>query len=148
MPRFAYQLIRFQVAMVWFLFGVTTWCRGQVGASSPSMNFETAPVHPIALSPDHSVLVICNLADSKLEVFDVRSDHPVALGTVAVGLDPVSVRFRQSNEVWVVNQISDSISVMDLAALRVIATIDTLDTPADVVFAGSPPRAFVSCALP
>src|SRR5206468_5437228 len=39
-------------------------------------------------------------------------------------------------------------SVVDLTALRVTATIDTLDAPADVVFAGSPPRAFVSCAGP
>src|ERR1043166_1084299 len=49
MPRFADQLTRFHVAMVWFLFATTTWCRGEVGASSRSMNFETAPVHPIAL---------------------------------------------------------------------------------------------------
>jgi len=33
-------------------------------------------------------------------------------------------------------------------ARRVVATIQTLDTPADVIFAGSPRRAFVSCARP
>ena len=37
---------------------------------------------------------------------------------------------------------------MDLATRRVVATLPTLDTPADVVFAGDPVRAFVSCALP
>src|SRR2546426_599336 len=45
-----------------------------------------------------------------------------------------------------VNQISDSISVVDLDGMRIVATLDTLDAPADVVFAGTPERAFVSCA--
>lgn len=112
------------------------------------VNFETAPVHPVALSPDGSRLAVCNLADGRLEVFDVTSGSPVPLGSVPVGIDPVSVRFRNANEAWVVNHISDSISVVDIAAKRVVATIDTLDTPADVVFAGVPLRAFVSCALP
>ncbi len=112
------------------------------------VNFETAPVHPLALSPDRSRLAVCNLADGRLEVFDVTSGSPVPLGSVPVGIDPVAVQFRGADEVWVVNHISDSISVVDIGALRVVATIDTLDTPEDVVFAGSPPRAFVSCALP
>lgn len=30
-----------------------------------------------------------------------------------VGIDPVSVRFRTNNELWVVNHISDSVSVVD-----------------------------------
>lgn len=110
------------------------------------VNFETAPVHPIALSPDGSRLAVCNLADGKLEVFDVSSGNLVPIGIVPVGIDPVAVRFRNATEAWVVNHISDSISVVDIAALRIAATIQTLDTPADVVFAGA--RAFVSCAMP
>jgi YVTN family beta-propeller protein len=117
-------------------------------SASSFVNFETAPVHPIALSPNNSWLSVCNLADGKLEVFAVTSGGLAPVGSVPVGIDPVSVRFRTATEAWVVNHISDSISVVDVAALRVIATIDTLDTPADVVFAGSPKRAFVSCARP
>src|SRR5207249_3128531 len=70
----------------------------------------------------------------------------VPIADVSVGLDPVSVRFRTTNEIWVVNQISASMSIVDLARRQVVATVDTLAGPADVVFAGSPPRAFVSCA--
>lgn len=128
-------------------------CAGGTGAAttgpgSSFVNFETAPVHPLALSPDNARLAVCNLADGRLEVFDITSGNLAPLGSVPVGMDPVSVHFRTANEAWVVNHISDSISVVDVAALRVIATIDTLDTPSDVVFAGSPARAFVSCALP
>ena len=119
-----------------------------LAATEAFVNFETAPVHPLALSPDNTRLAVCNLADGRLELFDVTSGVAVPLGSLPVGIDPVSVRFRTASEAWVVNHISDSISVVDVAALRVIATIDTLDTPADVVFAGSPERAFVSCALP
>ena len=126
---------------------------GRTGAAAPApdgsfVNFETAPVHPLALSPDNSRLAVCNLADGRLEVFDITTGNPVALGSVPVGIDPVSVRFRTAHEAWVVNHISDSISIVDVTSLRVIATIDTLDTPSDVVFAGLPARAFVSCALP
>ena len=118
------------------------------GAADSFVNFETAPVHPVALSPDGSQLAVCNLADGRLELFDVSSGTAVSVGSVAVGLDPVSVRYRTSSEAWVVNHISDSISIVDVEARRVVATLQTLDTPADVIFAGSARRAFVSCAMP
>src|SRR5580704_152804 len=57
-------------------------------------NWETAPVHPVALSPDGTKLVVCNLPDARVEIFDVTSGLPVSLGSVPVGLDPVTVRFR------------------------------------------------------
>src|SRR5262245_14956933 len=118
------------------------------GAVDSFVNFETPPVHPIALSPSGSQLAVCNLADGRLELFDISSGTAVPAGSVPVGLDPVSVRYRTASEAWVVNHISDSISIVDVAARRVVATIQTLDTPADVVFAGTAGRAFVSCATP
>ncbi|MCP4203999.1 MAG: YncE family protein [bacterium] len=61
-------------------------------------------------------------------------------------MDPVTARFRDNGEVWVVNHISDSVSIVDVPTLRVRATLATDDEPADVVFAGKPVRAFVSCS--
>lgn len=116
--------------------------------NSSFLNFETAPVHPVALSPDRSTLAVCNLADGKLELLDVRGEIPGTIGFVPVGIDPVTVRFRNGTEAWVVNHISDSISIVDVPGQRVVATLDTLDTPSDVIFAGAPVRAYVSCALP
>src|SRR6185369_6893127 len=109
------------------------------------LNFETAPVHPIAISPDHSTLAALNLPDGRLELFDLQGDHPSPIGAISVGVDPVSVRFRTATEIWVVNSISDSISIIELPHLRVAATLATGDGPADVVFAGNQQRAFVSC---
>jgi DNA-binding beta-propeller fold protein YncE len=108
-------------------------------------NFENNPVHPVALSPDATRLAVCNLPDDRLEIFDVTSGAPVSLGSITVGLEPVTIRFRTATEMWVVNYISSSISIVDLPSMRVMATLIVSNEPADVVFAGSPPLAFISC---
>ena len=112
------------------------------------VNFESPQSHPIDVTPDGSVLVACNTADGVLEVFDLLAGIPQRRGSVAVGVDPVSVRVRGNAEAWVVNQVSDSVSVVDLATMRVRRTVSVGDEPADIVFAGSPQRAFVSLAQP
>lgn len=105
-------------------------------------------MHPVALSPDGTRLVVCNLPDNRLEVFSVTNGVPVALGNVSVGLDPTTARFRTNDEVWVANFISDSVSIVSLSAMRVIATLSVSNEPSDIVFAGSPRRAYVTCAQP
>ena len=66
------------------------------------------------------------------------------MGSIPVGLDPVTVRARSNTEAWVVNGISDTISIVDLMSMNVVATLYPGNEPADVVFAGKPNRAFVS----
>lgn len=117
-------------------------------AANPTnfVNFETAPVHPIALGPDGRTLAVCNLPDNRVEFFDVSTGVPTPTGSVPVGLDPVTVRFASANELWVVNHISSAISIVDVAARHVVATIQTVAGPSDLVFAGNPLRAWVSCS--
>ncbi len=126
--------------------GVVATLTASVTAGPSFVNWETPHVSPLALTPDGSRLLAVNTADNRLEVFDVNSGEPTALGAIPVGLDPVSVRARTNNEVWVVNHISDSISVVDLTTMNVVKTLSTADEPTDVVFAGTPQRAFVSCS--
>ena len=139
-------LTSFVVAAGLNWFGVFA-ASGGVGTNA-FFNFETAPVHPVALSPDHSRLAVCNLPAGRLEIFDITSGAPVSLASIPVGLDPVSVNFHTTNELWVANYISGSISIIDLPSLRVFNTITTSNQPSDIVFAGNPQRAFVSCGLP
>ncbi|MCK6456292.1 MAG: hypothetical protein L6Q92_07150 [Phycisphaerae bacterium] len=113
-------------------------------AQSSFVNWETPQVHPIDLTPSGNTLLVVSTADNRLLAFDVSGASPVRTGAVPVGLDPVSVRARSETEAWVVNHMSDSISIVDLPTMRVIRTIDTGDEPCDVVFAGSPQRAFAS----
>src|SRR5580698_7090174 len=80
-------------------------------------NFETPPVHPVALSPDGTRLALCNLPLGHLELFDIASGSPVSIASIPVGIDPVSVCWRTTNELWVANYISGSISIIDTTTL-------------------------------
>jgi len=115
-------------------------------AQASLINWESAHVYPLDMTPDGTRLLAVNTPDNRLEVFDLVGDSITPLASIPVGLDPVSVRARNDQEAWVVNTISDSISIVDLVTLNVIATLSTADEPADVVFAGVPERAFVSCS--
>jgi YVTN family beta-propeller protein len=119
---------------------------GPADVPSWFVNWETGHVHPMDLTPDGSMLLVVNTADNRLEVFSLVTGSPVLLSEIPVGLDPISVRARSNAQAWVVNNISDSVSVVDLVSRNVIATLKTLDEPSDVVFAGTPLRAFVSCS--
>lgn len=117
---------------------------GMAGAQNGFWNFESSQVHPLALSPSGVTLLAVNTADNRLEMFDVSSGAPVWTGSISVGMEPVSVRARSDTEAWVVNRVSDSVSVVDLGSRRVVRTIGTGDEPLDVAFAQG--RAFVTVA--
>jgi len=119
---------------------------GLLPAHADFVNFETPQVRPVAISPDHDTLAVCNTADQRVEVFDLSGSYPQPSGTITVGMDPVSLAYRSNNEIWVVNQLSDSVSIVDLRNRLVRATLQTDDEPADVVFAGNPQRAYISCS--
>ncbi|MEM7204458.1 MAG: hypothetical protein AAF628_29640 [Planctomycetota bacterium] len=110
------------------------------------VNWENPPLHAVDVSPDGGTLAAVNLPDNRVELFDLTSGLPVPIANVPVGLDPVTARYRTASELWVVNHISDSVSIVDVPTRRVVATLQTLDEPYDVVFAGAPQRAFVSCS--
>lgn len=124
---------------------LAAWMGGTAAGQVGFVNWETPQSSPVALTPSRNLLLAVNTADNRLEVFDVSGGVPVRLRSVPVGLDPVSVRTRSEGEAWVVNHISDSVSVVDLPTGRVVRTIGVGDGPMDVVFAGTPQRAFVSC---
>ncbi|MEP0842918.1 MAG: YncE family protein [Phycisphaerae bacterium] len=107
------------------------------------VNWESPHVSPLALSPGGTRLFAVNTAAARLEVFDVTDAGPVHAKSIPVGLDPVSVRARSEDEAWVVNHISDSVSVVDVPAGLVKRTLSTDDEPHDLIFAAG--RAFVTC---
>jgi YVTN family beta-propeller protein len=114
------------------------------GQSIAAVNFEGAQTNPIRLSPDGARLFAVNTANASLSVFDVsQPDAPVLIREIPVGLEPVSVNPRTNDEAWVVNQLSDSISIVSVARGIVVDTLRIPDEPMDVVFAGLN-RAYVS----
>jgi DNA-binding beta-propeller fold protein YncE len=119
-------------------------------AAQPSyVLFESGPVRPLALSPDGQKLFVANTPEGHLEIFDVGAGGLLTpAGSVPVGLEPVTVAARSNAEVWVVNHLSDSVSIVDVASSppRVVRTLLVGDEPRDLVFAGSPERAFITTA--
>ncbi|MBX3420860.1 MAG: hypothetical protein KF752_04810 [Pirellulaceae bacterium] len=112
------------------------------------VNYEIAPIHAMTMSPDGNLLAAVNTPDMRVELFTLDTNGPEKWVSIPVGLEPTSVRFRTNDELWVVNNVSDTISVISVSQQRVTATLATLNDPHDVVFAGSPLRAFVSCGFP
>ncbi len=112
------------------------------------INYETAHVHPIDLTPDGNTLLAVNTANYSLEVYDISNSGISHRASIPVGMDPVTVRARSNSEAWVVNAISDDISIVDLNNEVVTQSIQVANEPADVVFAGTPLKAFVSSSEP
>jgi hypothetical protein len=119
-----------------------------VRAATSFVAFESDPVRPIALSPGGTRLFAANAPDGRLEIFLVTASGLLHEGSVPVGLEPVAVAARSESEVWVVNQLSDSVSVVEVTpSPRVVRTLLVGDEPRDIVFAGpGRSRAFVSAA--
>jgi DNA-binding beta-propeller fold protein YncE len=99
------------------------------------VNFEGAQTAPVRLSPDGTRLFAVNTPDARLSVFDLSApSQPRLIAEIPVGLEPVSVNPRTNDEAWVVNQASDSISVVSVSRGIVVDTIAVKDEPSDVVF--------------
>ncbi|MFT3697771.1 MAG: hypothetical protein QM831_31820 [Kofleriaceae bacterium] len=112
--------------------------------------FESLQTRPLALSPNGKLLFALNTPDNRLEIFRVVNGSLVPAGSISVGLEPVAVAARTNDEVWVVNQVSDSISIVKLDGALTATVTRTLlvgDEPRDIVFAGpGKSRAFITTA--
>jgi YVTN family beta-propeller protein len=130
-----------------------TACLGiaaESGATESYTLFESGQVRPLALSASGNHLFALNTPDGRLEVFRITPGGLEPRGSVSVGLEPVAVAVRNNAEVWVVNHLSDSVSVVDVSnprSPRVTRTLLVGDEPRDIVFAGPmKSRAFVTTA--
>ncbi len=113
--------------------------------------FESGQVRPLALSPSGKFLFAANTPDNRLEVYRVVGNGLEHRASIPVGLEPVAVAARNDDEIWVVNHLSDSVSVVQMAqdghSGRVVRTLLVGDEPRDIVFAGAgKDRAFVTTA--
>ena len=115
-----------------------------VSSEVPHVNWENHPTRALAVSPDNKLLAVAHTAEHRVYFFNIELGYPVAVGNVRVGLDPVAVQFLNNSQLWAVNHISDSVSVIDIGSLRVTSTLQTNDEPTDVVFVNN--KAFVSCS--
>jgi DNA-binding beta-propeller fold protein YncE len=131
-------------------FGIAATIVLQSAPAGAFVTFESGQVRPLAKSPDGSRLFVCNTPDNRLEIFDIDAGAITFVTSVPVGLEPVAVAARTNTEVWVVNHLSDSVSIVDISdidAPRVTRSLTVGDEPRDIVFAGAAfDRAFVTTA--
>ncbi|HYU15485.1 MAG TPA: hypothetical protein VEL05_05420, partial [Candidatus Acidoferrum sp.] len=108
-----------------------TLLAGRAAAQPSFTTFETGQVRPLALSADGARLFAVNTPDNRLEILTVGSGGVARTASVPVGLEPVAVAVRDAGEVWVVNHLSDSISIVDVASTppRVTRTLLVGDEP-------------------
>jgi YVTN family beta-propeller protein len=92
--------------------------------------------------------LVTNTPANCLEIYAVEGDQFRLEATVMVGMEPVAVAFADVGEAWVVNHLSDSVSIVDLTGIpRVTKTLQVGDEPRDIVFAGPDRgRAFITAA--
>jgi len=117
------------------------------GVTSNFVSFESGAVRPLAMSTDGSSVYVSNTPNHSLDIFQYDASNTLRLKhSVPVGLEPVAVALRNDNEVWVVNHISDSISIVrtDSPVPFVATTLLVGDEPRDIVFAKG--RAFITTA--
>ncbi len=127
-----------------------------VSAQGSFVNFESGHVRPLALAPDGNRLFAVNTPDNRLEIFTVDAGGLTLVVEVPVGLEPVAVASRVNaggrTEAWVVNHLSDSVSIVeidptDVTRSHVTRTLHVGDEPRDIVFAGTGfTRAFITTA--
>src|SRR5262249_5291385 len=75
---------------------------------------------------------------------DLNGITPNRIADIAVGLEPVSVACLDDSTAWVVNNLSDDVSIVNLNTMHVRKALRVGDEPNDVVFAGSPGPAYGS----
>ncbi|ETX06507.1 MAG: hypothetical protein ETSY2_16690 [Candidatus Entotheonella gemina] len=110
------------------------------GALESFVNFESGHVRPLVLSPSRQFLFAVNTPDNRLEIFRVTANGLQSVSETVVGLDPVALAVASESELYVVNHLSDSVSVVDASDPTqpfVKATLLVGDEPRDIVLAGT-----------
>ncbi|MDH5518365.1 MAG: hypothetical protein OEY36_11210 [Gammaproteobacteria bacterium] len=123
---------------------------GAVCASESSYSlFESGQVRPLALTSKKDRLVAVNTPDNTLEVFNITDQGLEHQLSIPVGMEPVAVALIGQSEAWVVNHLSDSVSIVSLESgkERVVKTLQVGDEPRDIVVAGKDSnRVFITTA--
>ncbi|MCP3914751.1 MAG: hypothetical protein GY711_04225 [bacterium] len=109
------------------------------------INHNVEPLAPIAWAPDSSLFYIANTHDSSIAVF-----NPVTMNSLAeipVGPGIASIHLRPgANELWCVDRVTSSVTVIDLSIAVIRYTIPVGDGPHGLAFTASGDRAYVSCS--
>lgn len=114
--------------------------------SGTARDYDPKPVHPVDVTPDGRHLLRLDPSRGTLEISRTHGSPAGDKTVLKVGVAPVTVRAASNDEAWVIDNIADSISIVDLNKGVVTGTLATAAEPTDVTFSDSPPRAYVAVA--
>lgn len=109
-----------------------------------ALDYATHQIRPMASSADGAYLYVVNQPGSRLAVFE----HPGLARVADVPLSPglVSVAERVPGEVWLVDAVQHSISIVDVATRTIQRTIRVGAEPHGLIFTPDKSRAYVACS--
>src|SRR5262245_60555424 len=84
--------------------------------------FEAGAVRPVAVF-DGGLVAVTNIPDDRVELFRPHGRGVRHCGSVKVGMRPVAVSVV-GRKLWVVNHLSDSVSVVDVDERRCAAEVE------------------------
>lgn len=119
-------------------------------ANPKYVGFESAAVRPIAFSADKKSIYISNIPNHSLDIYRYSEAGILTKQfSLPVGIEPVAVAVvgtGNNEQAWVVNHVSDSISIVkfDREHPYVAQTLLVGDEPRDIVFAQD--KAFITTA--
>lgn len=109
-----------------------------------ALDYVTHQIRPIAASADGSRLYVLNQPGSRLAIFE----HPglARVADIPVGPGLVAVVERNPAEVWLVDSVQHSVTVVDPSTQTILRTIRVGAEPHDLVFTPDKSRAYVACS--
>jgi DNA-binding beta-propeller fold protein YncE len=131
--------------VLFFAFALSVSLTPRASAQGEYTLFESGQVRPMAMSPNGIWLYVANTPDAHVEAYALGSS-PTHIFSIPVGLEPVALAAPNDSELWVVNHLSDSVSIVDTSVTppRVVRTLLVGDEPRDIVIANG--KAFITTA--
>lgn len=110
-----------------------------------AVHFSTHQVTPMAFSFDERYLYTLNQPGARLVALRVPQMTVTAEVPLSAGLSSVAVRFSP-REIWVTDQLTSSVTVLDQGTLEIVRTIRVGGEPTGIVFTEDFGRAYVACS--
>ena len=107
--------------------------------------YGVAPMKPVVFPPIRKMFYITNQMGDRLAVYSsmtgqLLSEVPTGSGLVSLALRP------GTNELWMVDRVTNSLTVLDTDSSQIIRTVRVGAEPHDIVFTPNGARAYVSCS--
>ena len=100
---------------------------------------------PVALSENNQTLINVNPESNSVSVFTVSTDTPFKRAEISVGIDPSSVAIHpDGTKAYVANAFDGTVSIVNMASLSVIGTVNVGVEPMAVALSPNGTRLYVA----